>query len=66
MSEISVDDVVQVGQSSTTATVIDLLNHEDAAGDAYVMAILRGARGRIFREETTRLTRLAVRPAQPE
>lgn len=58
MGDLANGDVVQVGSSSTTATVIDLVEQKDDAGEAYTMATLRGARGRVFHEETSRLTKV--------
>lgn len=58
MSEFEIGDRVQVRGSSTSATVLRLDVQKDDAGGTYVMAILQGARGRIFREETTRLLKV--------
>lgn len=49
-------DTVRVGKGSATATVLQVLSEKDTAGDPYQVALLRGARGREFREETSRLT----------
>lgn len=53
---VGVHDVVRVGSGSKTATVLELLDGVDEAGQPYVMALLRGARNRVFREEVTHLT----------
>lgn len=60
---VEVGDEVRVGKGSTTATVLALGVEKDSAGKDYTVAVLSGARDRVFREETSRLT--VVKRARP-
>ena len=53
---VEVGDEVRVGRSSTVAKVIALGVEKDSAGKDYTVAVLSGARDRVSREETSRLT----------
>ena len=56
MAEVSAGDEVRIGKGSTVATVLAVGQEIDAAGQPYDVAVLSGARDRVFREETSRLT----------